>query len=77
MLDNLVTRKLAMSDNRTRYQNPHITAADLIKDKEEISPFHVSQKLTHLWLFLGRCAIMKLGTSVIWNGGRNDCFNYR
>ena len=43
-LDNLITRKLSLPDNRTRYHNPYITAADLMKNREEISPSHVTEK---------------------------------
>lgn len=36
-LDNFITRKLGLPEKRTRYHNPHITEADLIKDNDEIS----------------------------------------
>lgn len=35
-LNNIITRKLGLPENRTRYHNPHIKAADLIKDAEDI-----------------------------------------
>lgn len=35
-LDNLITRKLGLPESRTRYHNPYVTAADLMKDQEEI-----------------------------------------
>lgn len=35
-LDNLITRKLGLPDHRTRYHNPYVTAADLMRDREEI-----------------------------------------
>lgn len=35
-LDNAVTHRLGLPDNRTRYHNPHITAKDLISDGEEV-----------------------------------------
>lgn len=37
-LDNIISRKLGLSEKRTRYHNPHITAADLMKYEEIISP---------------------------------------
>lgn len=35
-LDNFITRKLGLPDRRTRYHNPYVTAADLMRDREEI-----------------------------------------
>lgn len=35
-LDNIITRKLGLPENRTRYHNPYITAADLMKSGEDI-----------------------------------------
>ncbi len=35
-LDNVITRRLGLPENRTRYHNPYITAADLMKGEEEI-----------------------------------------
>ncbi len=32
-----VTRRLGLSEKRTRYHNPHITAQDIISDGEEIT----------------------------------------
>lgn len=37
-LDNLITRKLGLPDSRTRYHNPYVTAADLMKEGEEVLP---------------------------------------
>lgn len=37
-LDNLITRRLGLPEDRTRYHNPYITAADLMRDREEIPP---------------------------------------
>jgi len=34
-LDNIITRRLGLPEKRTRYHNPHITAADLMEDKED------------------------------------------
>lgn len=36
-LDNPVSRRLGLPDSRTRYHNPYITAADLMKKGEEVS----------------------------------------
>lgn len=36
-LDNLITRKLGLPESRTRYHNPYIKAADLMRDQEEIA----------------------------------------
>lgn len=35
-LDNVITRRLGLPENRTRYHNPHITAKDLIAESEVI-----------------------------------------
>lgn len=35
-LDNFITRRLGLPEKRTRYHNPYISAADLMKDAEEI-----------------------------------------
>ena len=35
-LDNAVTRRLGLPDNRTRYHNPYVSAKDLIANEEEI-----------------------------------------
>lgn len=35
-LDNIITRRLGLPEKRTRYHNPYIVAADLMKDGEEI-----------------------------------------
>lgn len=35
-LNNIITRRLGLPDDRTRYHNPHILANDLIKDGEYI-----------------------------------------
>lgn len=43
-LDNSVTRRLGLPDSRTRYHNPYITAADLMKNREEIPASHLSKK---------------------------------
>lgn len=37
-LNTMITRMLSLPENRTRYHNPHIAAADLMKDSEAISP---------------------------------------
>jgi len=37
-LDNIITKRLGLPEKRTRYHNPYIRAADLMKDMEEISP---------------------------------------
>ena len=36
-LDNIITRRMGMPDKRTRYHNPHITAADMIAEREDVS----------------------------------------
>lgn len=36
-LDNIIARRLGLPENRTRYHNPCITAADLMKDSEDAS----------------------------------------
>lgn len=36
-LDNVITRRLGLPDKRTRYHNPHISAADLIADGETVA----------------------------------------
>lgn len=36
-LDNVITRRLGLPDKRTRYHNPYVTAADMMKNAEEIS----------------------------------------
>jgi ferredoxin len=35
-LNNAISRKIGLPEKRTRYHNPHITAADLMKDEEEV-----------------------------------------
>lgn len=35
-LNNIVTRRLGLPETRTRYHNPYVTAADLMKDGEEV-----------------------------------------
>ncbi len=35
-LNNIITRKLALPDRRTRYHNPHITAADMMRREESL-----------------------------------------
>lgn len=35
-LNNVITRRLGLPEKRTRYHNPHIPAADLMKDSEDI-----------------------------------------
>lgn len=35
-LDNAVSRRLSLPENRTRYHNPKVTAADMMKDGEDI-----------------------------------------
>lgn len=35
-LNNMITRKLALPESRTRYHNPHITAADMMRSEETI-----------------------------------------
>lgn len=37
-LDNVITRKLGLPDSRTRYHNPYVTAADMMRDGEVVSP---------------------------------------
>lgn len=37
-LDNLITRRLGLPESRTRYHHPYVTAADLMRDREEVSP---------------------------------------
>lgn len=37
-LDNVITRKLGLPESRTRYHNPYIVAADLIKTEQTIDP---------------------------------------
>ena len=37
-LDNIITRRLGLPENRTRYHNPHITAKDIISRREAIIP---------------------------------------
>ena len=39
-LNNLVSRRLGLPENRTRYHNPYITAADLMRNREEVLPAH-------------------------------------
>ena len=41
-LDNAVTRRLGLPENRTRYHNPYITARDLVADGEEIISLSVN-----------------------------------
>jgi MinD superfamily P-loop ATPase len=36
-LDNMITHRLGLPENRTRYHNPHITAKDIISEMEEIT----------------------------------------
>lgn len=35
-LDNAVTRRLGLPESRTRYHNPHVTASDLMRNREKI-----------------------------------------
>lgn len=35
-LDNAITRRLGLPDSRTRYHNPHVTASDLMRNREKI-----------------------------------------
>lgn len=35
-LDNVITRRLGLPEKRTRYHHPRVTAADLMKEEEEI-----------------------------------------
>jgi ferredoxin len=35
-LNNAISRKIGLPEKRTRYHNPYITAADLMKDEEEV-----------------------------------------
>ncbi len=35
-LDNIITRRLGLPDDRTRYHNPHVSASDLIKGEEYV-----------------------------------------
>lgn len=37
-LNNIVTRRLGLPEERTRYHHPHIRAADLMRDGEEVPP---------------------------------------
>lgn len=37
-LNNIITRRLGLPEKRTRYHNPYIHAADLIKDSQDILP---------------------------------------
>jgi len=37
-LDNVISRRLGLPDKRTRYHNPHISAGDMMKSTEYISP---------------------------------------
>ena len=37
-LNNMVTRRLGLPEKRTRYHNPYVTAADLIRNSEDIMP---------------------------------------
>lgn len=39
-LDNPVSRRLGLPESRTRYHNPYVTAADLMKDGEEVISPH-------------------------------------
>lgn len=39
-LDNFISRKLGLPENRTRYHNPYVTAADLMRNREEVLPTH-------------------------------------
>lgn len=36
-LDNIISRRLGLPEKRTRYHNPHITAADMMSLEEEVS----------------------------------------
>ena len=36
-LNNMITRRLGLPEKRTRYHNPYVTAADLIKNAESIA----------------------------------------
>lgn len=38
-LNNMITRRLGLPEKRTRYHNPYITAADLIKNSENIMSY--------------------------------------
>ena len=35
-LDNIITRRMGLSEKRTRYHNPHVTAKDIISAAEQI-----------------------------------------
>lgn len=35
-LDNAITRRLGLPESRTRYHNPHVTASDLMRNREKI-----------------------------------------
>lgn len=37
-LNNIITRKLGLPESRTRYHNPYIAAADLMRGEESIEP---------------------------------------
>ncbi len=41
-LDNIISRRLGLPDNRTRYHNPHISAADMMKNMDVIPPDAIS-----------------------------------
>lgn len=41
-LDNIISRRLGLPDNRTRYHNPHISAADMMKNMDVILPDTIS-----------------------------------
>lgn len=37
-LNNFITRRLGLPEKRTRYHNPHVTAADLMRSSEDLTP---------------------------------------
>lgn len=37
-LNNIITRRLGLPEKRTRYHNPYVSSADLMKDWENIAP---------------------------------------
>ncbi len=41
-LDNIISRRLGLPDNRTRYHNPHISAADMMKNMDVVPPDAIS-----------------------------------
>lgn len=44
-LNNVISRKLGLPEKRTRYHNPYVSAADLIKDWEDIVPTSATERL--------------------------------